>query len=233
MTFGMDETRRLWARLEKKEQELARDGDRAGDRSTFDSMGRPATALHQLHGNWVIAQMGRVARVRAALRDSGPLAQRMISRTLAGIELATIWASLIEACETIALYCGGAIVTGGIIGGIGGAFFFGIGAVPGAAAGAAAGSYVSGTVMTLLGLKSLVEGLAHTIPEALGFYQQGVMEAWGPVQRDDASGMGAGPGGSTTAAAFHLANGHVLMVAAILTAMVAYLTRGKGAVPCS
>jgi hypothetical protein len=90
---------------------------------------------------------------------------------------------------------------------------------------------VGGWVMSLLGLKSLVEGLATAIPDALHFYESGFREAWGPEPQDRRQAaiqvFGGTARGDVRGAAFQFANGHVVMITAILTALMAYLSRGK------
>ena len=175
-------------------------------------------------------QMGRVNSVRCALRDSGPMAGRLMAKRLAGIDLSAIWDILIEACKDIALYYGGSVVAGAAVGGIGGAFLGGVGAAPGAVLGAAAGAQVGGWVMGFLGLKSLVEDLGREFPKALDYYSQGFRKAWGLPRHD----WGHDPhhshmdSGDSHVGASYIAQGHVVMVIAILTALTAWLTRGKG-----
>jgi hypothetical protein len=172
----------------------------------------------------------RVGRVRDALSSSGHTASTMIARQLSGIDLSTIWDLLIAVCKDMALYYGGCTGLGTAIGGIGGAFLGGVGALPGAAAGAAVGAQLGGWVMGVLGLKSLVQDLADAIPHALNFYTKGFREAWGSTAQERArSAFGFDTGtGNVNQAAFLFANGHVLMIMAILTALTAYLTRGRG-----
>jgi len=223
----MQEVSRVWNDLKRKEDQLTWSGGYPGHGEHYDSMGRPAGTAAHLGGAWGDDQLGRVNRVRKALHDSGPLAQRMIVERLAGIDLSMIASILVSACQDLALIYGGSTVVGGLIGGVGGAFFGGIGAVPGAAAGAAAGSYVGGLILSVLGLKSLVEGIAEAIPAALRHYQKGIAEAWGPERQDDRLRLGLGVRGDTAAAAFDLANGHVIVMMAILSVMTAYMSRGK------
>jgi hypothetical protein len=225
---GTGTTWRVWNDLKRKEDELKWGGPQPGLGPQFDSMGRIADTAAHLGIAWGREQMGRVHRVRRALDDSGPIARRMIVERLAGIDLSAIWGILVSACQDIALYYGGSVLIGGAIGGFGGAFAGGVGALPGAAAGAAAGSYVGGGVLAMLGLKSLVEGLAQAIPEALQCYEDGFLKAWGPLRQDGRFGLDMTGRGDPSFAAFDLANGHVIMVSAILAAMTAYLTRGKG-----
>lgn len=223
----MQEVSRVWNDLKRKEDQLTWSGGFPGHGEPYDSLGRPAGTSAHLGGAWGYDQLGRVNRVREALHDSGPLAQRMIVERLAGIDLSMITSILVSACQDLALIYGGSTVIGGFIGGVGGAFFGGIGAVPGAAAGAAAGSYVGGLILSVLGLKSLVEGIAEAIPAALRHYQKGIAEAWGPERQDDRLRLGLDARGDTAAAAFDLANGHVIVMMAILSVMTAYMSRGK------
>ena len=141
-----------------------------------NKLGRIWFKLHdierQQHFGWR-EQMGRVDSVRRALRDSGPMAGRLMAKRLSGIDLSAIWGILIEVCKDIALYYGGSVVAGAAVGGIGGAFLGGVGAAPGAALGAAAGAQVGGWVMGFLGLKSLVEGLGRELPKALNTTRKG------------------------------------------------------------
>jgi hypothetical protein len=112
---------------------------------------------------------------------------------------------------------------------VGGALFGGLGAVPGAAAGAAVGSQVGLWVLALLGLKSLVEGLTDAMSRAFHHYALGFREAWGPLPGErERNTLGIGLGrGDVHRAANDMANGHVLMIIAILSALTAYLTRGR------
>lgn len=215
---------RVWFDLRRKEDELKWGGHFGGSGQSYDSMGRSADISRT---SWGYEQMGRVERVRQALADSGPAAQHMIARELSGINLSSIWSILMAVCEDIALYYGGSVIAGGLIGGIGGALLGGVGAVPGAAAGAAAGSYAGGAVLSLLGLKSLVEGVVQSVPQALEYYEKGFREAWGPTRQDRLSHYGMA-GGSPSSGAFYLAHGHVIMITTILSVLLAYVTRGKG-----
>lgn len=218
-----DNTWHVWRDLDRLEKDL-RGGNGFGTGQQYDSMGRPAKPYST---GWGDEQMGRVARVRQALGDSGPIAQRQMRDKFTGIDLSSIWHILVKACEDIAIVYGSSVTAGGLIGGIGGAFIGGVGAFPGAAAGAAAGSYIGGAVLALLGLKSLIEEANVAMPEAVVYYKKGFIEAWGPTKRDH-EGLGTSFGGNTRSAASDFASGHVIMIAAVLTAIVAYLTRGRG-----
>jgi hypothetical protein len=167
------------------------------------------------------ARFDRVRRVRTALDLSGPLAHRLIAERLAGIELGVIADVLVAACKDVALYCGGSVLLGTAAGASLGALAAGVGAVPGAAAGAMVGAQAGMWVLGLLGLKSLIEDLGTAIPSALRHYQQGVLLAWGTTQV-------AQPPMDAARAPHEIAQGHVILIAAMLTALVAYLTRGRG-----
>lgn len=226
MGYGNDNAWLVWSNLRRKEEELKWCGHFGGTGHHYDSMGRPADASRS---SWGYEQMGRVERVRRGLADSGPSAQRMIADSLSGINLSSIWHILISVCEDIALYYGGSVIAGGVFGGVCGAFFAGVGAVPGAAAGAAAGSYIGSAVLSILGLKSLVEGVFQAVPRALEYYERGFQEAWGPTRQDRlSSSCGIRTWGNPSAGAFYLAHGHVIMITTILSVLVAYVTRGKG-----
>lgn len=218
----------IWFALEQQERRLSL-GD--GWRPAYDSMGREKSPSPGFGMRDLASQIPRVERVRRAIADSGELARHLIANRLSGISLDTIWDILIATCEDIALYYGGSVVAGATVGAAGGAFFGGVGAIPGAAVGATAGAQLGGWVMAALGLKSLVEGLATAIPDALHCYERGFREAWGPVPRDRHGAIqvfGNDPGGNVRHAAFEFANGHVVMVTALLTALMAYVSRGKG-----
>jgi hypothetical protein len=197
-----------------------------GGRWAHDSHGRQADASRP----WDLYDaMSRVQRVQEALRRSVGSAQALIRYRLSGLDLSSIWHILISACQDVAVYYGGSVIGGAVVGGVGGALFGGVGALPGAAAGAAVGSQVGLWVLALLGLKSLVEGLTDAMSQALHHYARGFREAWGPLPREErrnALGIGLS-GGDVRRAADDMANGHVLMIIAILSALTAYLTRGR------
>lgn len=176
----------------------------------------------------VYGYKSRVMRLRSALAKSGPIAFQTVSRKLEGIDLKVIWPILFSAVRDMALYYGGSVVLGTAIGAGLGSLAFGFGAIPGAAIGAEAGSVVGDWVLIYLGLQMLAEGLVNTIPPALRLYVQGFRLAWGPVDSDRPDARySADYHQGEDMAAHRFADGHVLMIIAILMAMVAYLTRGK------
>ena len=157
----------------------------------------------------------RVGRVRDALRAAGPLALHLLGQRLAGIELADIARGLIAACEDIALYYGGAVAAGTVLGGGIGFLAGGVGALPGAFMGAVAGSHVGLWILAAFGLESLAEFFFEGLPSILRCYQRGFTEAW-----HDRHGLGLG--------VRDIAEGHVAVMMLLLGAIVAHLTRGRG-----
>lgn len=226
--MGLDDLRsQAWAALERLQQQWQ---GALGTRPVFDSVGRSiSSGVSRVQGHWDSA-VSRVERVHSALQQSGPVARNLIAERLAGINLELIWHILLEACKDIALYYGGSVVAGTTLGGVGGFFVGGVGAVPGAVAGAAAGSQVGIWVLTLLGLKSLAEYMVDALPQAMRYYEQGFRRAWGDApqgNRPNTTAMvPAAP--NVQQAAMDFGNGHVIVIAAMLMAVVAYLTRGKG-----
>jgi hypothetical protein len=171
----------------------------------------------------------RVQRVQQALEISGPIARRLIVERLVGIDLSSIWTVLLDACKEIALYYGSSVVVGAVIGGVAGAFAGGVGAVPGAAGGAALGAQVGGWILAFLGLKSLIEYVTEALPEALKHYENGFRRAWGaPPPNNRMPYTGPAIPVNVSGAASDFALGHVIVIMAMLSALVSYLTRGRG-----
>ncbi|WP_371868739.1 DUF6861 domain-containing protein [Pseudoduganella ginsengisoli] len=119
-------------------------------------------------------------------------------------------------------------MTGAALGGAIGSAALGVGAAPGAVIGTAAGAQVGTWVMALMGLKELADGLAEMLPAALDQSERGFREAWGAAPEDRRDAWKSPASGNTYTAAWHLSLGHAIMMAAILTALVAYLARGRG-----
>lgn len=169
------------------------------------------------------AQMERVDRVRAAIDLSGPRAQGMLTARFADLNIGDISDVLIEAVKEIAIVYGATVVAGAAVG-------FLIGGPAGAGVGALAGAGAAPWILGFLGLKSLVQFFRDSIPQALAHYKEGFTAAWSPL--DGGQGWGRPSRVSSQASVERAANqfalGHVLLIAMILMAIVAYLTRGKG-----
>jgi hypothetical protein len=176
----------------------------------------------------------RVRQVMKAVDESEGLALKEIQRKVDNISMDAVWPVLRLVCHDIALYLGGSTLVGGAIGGGLGFFAGGVGAIPGAAAGSAVGVQVGNVILGFLGLKCLVEYMVDAMPRALHAYREGFTQAWGRVPDLRANSIDAPHFGAdiqlngSHGAAQSFAQGHVIMVVALLTAIVAYLTRGKG-----
>lgn len=199
--------------------------------------------LHRLedqikfHATWEAHQLyrtlygykSRVERLQSAMTASLPLAARLVAVKLAGLDLTMVWSILASVLHDIALYYCGSALLGTAIGAGTGAMAGGVGAVPGAAIGMAAGMQLGTWLMTFLGLKMFAEGLTETVPQAFRCYMDGVRAAWGPATHDrfDAR-YPADSASSERMAEYSFAQGHVLMIVGMLTAMVFYFTHGGG-----
>lgn len=204
----------------------------------------PSGGWHAAPGDfvpdWVFQNGERLLRIERALHASPDLALVMLGQRLKNIDLRQVWPILHGVLDDIALYLGGPIVLGGAIGAGIGFFAGGIGAVPGALAGGAAGAEAGTMLLSLLGLKSLLTYMLGSIPKAAEAYLHGFKMAWGPVAGD---GHWNGDGSRSLHrsdfdccappefAAHAFARGHVIIVLALLTAIVAYLTSGRGDLP--
>ncbi|WP_293371845.1 DUF6861 domain-containing protein [Nevskia sp.] len=171
----------------------------------------------------------RVDHVEEALKRADGMALQRMAQTLAGIELASIWPILIETLKDIALFYGGSVVTGAAVGGAVGSLGAGVGAIPGAAAGAAAGVTLGTWLLAIFGLKSLIEEVKDSIVAAFTAYKDGFSLAWKADPHPEPMNHGlAGASHHVQPAASRFADGHVIVLTAILIGIVAWLTRGKG-----
>lgn len=216
----------VWQELERIQQQWI---PRPGENARYTDTGGWARRVG-LHAMDSIADpWRRVQRVQQALEISGPIARQLIVERLAGIDLSSIWTVLLDACKEIALYYGSSVVVGAVIGGVAGAFAGGVGAVPGAAGGAALGAQVGGWILAFLGLKSLIEYVTEALPEALKHYENGFRRAWGaPPPNNRMPYTGPAIPVNVSGAASDFALGHVIVIMAMLSALVSYLTRGRG-----
>jgi hypothetical protein len=222
----------LWFELNRREEALAH-GSRHGwvtgtDPRRYDSMGRTLDS----RGSWLRDpyQLSRVERVRSALYRSQDDAIQLLRRQLSGLDVSAIAATLVDAAQDVALIYGGSVVAGAFVGGAGGALIGGIGAVPGAGIGMTVGIKAGTAILAFLGLKALIEDLGGAMPEALKQYTLGFEEAWGPLPPRSLSDSfhPQRSQGSVSVAASYFAQGHAILVIAVLSALAAYLLRGAG-----
>ncbi|MFK3798605.1 DUF6861 domain-containing protein [Pseudomonas sp. NPDC088444] len=84
----------------------------------------------------------------------------------------------------------------------------------------------SGWILGVLGLAAVAEFFVDGLPKIAGYYWHGINIAWDAPQPHDP--YCCGDPMVVTRAAREIAQGHVAMVALLLSAIVAYLTRGRG-----
>jgi MafB19-like deaminase len=219
-----------WGRLNECEEKLCR-------ANAFDTFGPYLyNSLGQMGERWGLSS--RVARVERALDGARQQAWQQISDRFASLNIGIIWPILINLASDIALYVGGGAASGAALGATVGFFFAGIGAIPGALAGASIGTSAGLGLLNWIGIASLAKDLAHAIPQAIGCYIDGIKTAWGPEPERSwrSGGFGVAPTASNGSdshlvfqASHQIAQGHVILIAAILMAIMAYVTRGKGA----
>jgi hypothetical protein len=228
---GYDERRRAWLQLEMRERELRHGhlapGSQRPGQSQYNSLGAQ-------QADWSLTS--RVHRVRAALDESRPLAWQRIAHTFAVIDIAAVWPILSNLASDIALYAGAGAVTGALLGGVAGFFLGGLGAGAGAWAGASVGTGAGLALLNWIGLAGLARDLAHIVPRALEHYIDGFRTAWGPEPEPRTGYAGFRIPDHAGASDFHLphqaaikiSQGHVALVTALLLAIMAWVTRGRG-----
>ncbi|WP_338849878.1 DUF6861 domain-containing protein [Massilia sp. W12] len=74
-------------------------------------------------------------------------------------------------------------------------------------------------------MAEVAQYLVHTMPQVLQSYKLGFWDAWGPMPHTDRMALGKV---STLRASQHFAEGHMLFTLALLSALLAWFTRGKG-----
>jgi hypothetical protein len=171
----------------------------------------------------------RMRRVRSALFASQDKACWMLAERLSGINLSMVLGALISACEEVAVVWGGSVLLGGTIGGGIGISVGGIGVAPGAVLGAGMGAQAGLWILGFLGLKSLIEDLGTAVPEVLRLYEEGFRTAWGRL--DDGGTFIPSDGDDfrrLSKATYSFAQGPMLLMVTMLTALLAYLSRGRG-----
>jgi hypothetical protein len=173
----------------------------------------------------------RLDCVRAALRSADTLTVQELQREFGEIEIGTVLTSLLDVLKDASLIVLASTGIGGAAGAAVGALAGGVGAIPGAAAGAALGAKVGGWILAVLGLKALADFFIEGLPAILGHYRRGLSRAWAAPDHDRAGDDlrgGQRRQSEVRGAAVDISKGHVAMVLLLLSALVAYLTRGRG-----
>ncbi|KPW72753.1 hypothetical protein NLO85_08970 [Pseudomonas savastanoi] len=205
-----------------------------GQQSTYDSWNgftrRVNTTATQAYG-----YMGgnRIDYVKAAMRLSYPIIESNLKRKWASIEIEQILPVLLQLVKEVAMILGGSVAVGTVAGGVAGAFFFGVGAVPVAAAGAGIGLQVGNLILMALGLSSIAEYFYKGLPACLSTLQEGFATAWHADEGLKPEGLDP-TGGSAyeiqeriDRAARQIAKGQEQLVLLLFTAIVTYMTRGQ------
>ncbi|RMM90791.1 polymorphic toxin type 46 domain-containing protein [Pseudomonas savastanoi] len=205
-----------------------------GLQSTYDSWNgftrRVNTTATQAYG-----YMGgnRIDYVNAAMRLSYPIIESNLKRKWASIEIEQILPVLLQLVKEVAMILGGSVAVGTVAGGVAGAFFFGVGAVPVAAAGAGIGLQVGNLILLALGLSSITEYFYKGLPACLSTLQEGFATAWHADEGLKPEGLDP-TGGSAyeiqeriDRAARQIAKGQEQLVLLLFTAIVTYMTRGQ------
>ncbi|AVI87431.1 glycine zipper family protein [Pseudomonas syringae pv. tomato] len=205
-----------------------------GLQSTHDSWNgftrRVSTTATQAYG---FMGGNRIDSVKAAMRLSYPIIESNLKRKWASIEIEQILPVLLQLVKEVAMILGGSVAVGTIAGGVGGAIFFGVGAVPGAAAGAGIGLQVGNLILLALGLSSIAEYFYQGLPACLSTFQEGFATAWHADEGLKPEGLDP-TGGSAYVmqeridrAAQQIAKGQEQLVLLLFTAIVTYMTRGQ------
>lgn len=175
----------------------------------------------------------RIDNVRQAMALSYPTMQMELSRKWASINIAEILPVLLKLVQEVVMILGGSVAVFGAAGGAAGSLAFGVGAVPGAMVGSGIGLQVGNLILMGLGLAAIVEYFYEGLPACLSTLQEGLATAW--TAEDGVKPAGLDPSGGSAAlvqerterAARQLARGQEQLVLLLLTAIVAYLTRGQ------
>ncbi|QXW44902.1 MULTISPECIES: DUF6861 domain-containing protein [Pseudomonas syringae group] len=205
-----------------------------GLQSTYDSWNgftrRVNTTATQAYG-----YMGgnRIDYVKAAMRLSYPIIESNLKRKWASIEIEQILPVLLQLVKEVAMILGGSVAVGTVAGGVAGAFFFGVGAVPVAAVGAGIGLQVGNLILMALGLSAIAEYFYKGLPACLSTLQEGFATAWHADEGLKPEGLDP-TGGSAyeiqeriDRAARQIAKGQEQLVLLLFTAIVTYMTRGQ------
>ncbi|WP_338849796.1 DUF6861 domain-containing protein [Massilia sp. W12] len=169
--------------------------------------------------------IARGQRVMQALEQANAMYQERMHNALGQFHIASLLPLLEKLCKELALYLGGGAALGALLGGAAGALAAGVGAAPGAAAGAVLGTQIGAFLLNLVGIAEVAQYLVHTMPQVLQSYKLGFWDAWGPMPHTDRMALGKV---STLRASQHFAEGHMLFTLALLSALLAWFTRGKG-----
>ena len=171
----------------------------------------------------------RINSVRSAFIQAEWEAARLLRQRFSDLDISSILNELIEVVSQMAMIVAGSVLIGGAIGAGTGAFLGGAGAIPMGAAGAAMGLQASTWILGILGLSSIAEFFVEGLPRIAEYYLTGINTAWkGPRGEEGLNPFSRDDPFAQRSAAHDIALGHVEVVALLLGAIVAYITRGRG-----
>jgi hypothetical protein len=164
--------------------------------------------------------------VHSAFREALPIAERTLRQRFADLDIDDVLSELLDIVSQAALIMAASMLTGAVVGAGVGALAGGVGAVPGAFAGSALALTASGWILGVLGLAAVAEFFVNGLPQIAEYYWRGIQTAWGASQ--PRGRFCCGDPFAVGRAAREIAQGHVAMATLLLSAIVAYLTRGRG-----
>ncbi|RAU43067.1 DUF6861 domain-containing protein, partial [Pseudomonas sp. RIT409] len=173
----------------------------------------------------------RLDHIRTAFYRAEFEAADLLRQRFADLDIGEVVQELLGTVGQMALIVVGSVLAGGVIGAGAGALAGGAGALPGGLAGMGVGLQASGWILTALGLASIAEYFVNGLPVLLDHYLVGIQVVWDGISGDE----GLNPFGENELlvvqrATHHFARGHVEVVVLLLSAIVDYLTRGRGGI---
>ena len=196
-------------------------------------MGYQGGACYRTHLNErapsVALNIRRINSVRSAFNLAEWEAGHLLRQRFADLDISSVLNELIDVVTQMAMIVAGGALIGGAVGAGTGAFLGGAGAIPMGAAGAAMGLQVSTWILGILGLTSIAEFFVEGLPRIGEYYLTGINIAWeGPRGEEGLNPFSQDDPSAQRRAANDIALGHVEVVALLLGAIVAHLTRGRG-----
>ncbi|MBI6574484.1 hypothetical protein YA0001_23230 [Pseudomonas viridiflava] len=172
----------------------------------------------------------RVRCVRRACDLGEKEAANSILKRFSDLDIRSILDEMISAVVDMAMIIIGSALTGATIGGGIGLLAGGIGAFPGATAGALVGVQAGTWILGVLGLASIAEFFTEGLKPIATGYIRGVSTAWNGPQERIGNPLSSFSDDSMAAqrGAWDIARSHEAVVILLLSAIVAYLTRGRG-----
>ena len=229
----MPDSTSSWTNLTQALNSVQRHYERVGAQARLDIERRvqrwssqAGDSLMELaHAGANVGGAQSIQAVLTALERSEPAFRQQLQAQLDGIDFSMVLDLLLGLAKEVGLYLGGGLVLGAAAGGVIGAFAGGVGAIPGAAVGAQAGLAAGAQILAWMGLGMLVMDVSKTIPDMCGEFARGFATAWSAGQQP--WNAHATRKRMVDEATQSFARGEFLLVKAILTALVLYLSRGQ------